>query len=37
LVNFVVRDVVARHLFKVDRKFFPLFRAESDATFTTSA
>jgi diguanylate cyclase (GGDEF)-like protein/hemerythrin-like metal-binding protein len=37
LVNFLVRDVIARHLFKLDRKFFPLFRAESDATSPASA
>jgi diguanylate cyclase (GGDEF)-like protein/hemerythrin-like metal-binding protein len=32
LVNFIVRDVIARHLFKVDRKFFPLFRTDGSAT-----
>ena len=29
LVNFVVRDVIARHMLKVDRDFFPLFRQEN--------
>ena len=26
LVNFVARDVIAEHIFKVDRDFYPLFR-----------
>jgi hemerythrin len=26
LVNFIVRDVIAGHLFKADRQFFPLFQ-----------
>ena len=28
LVNFLARDVIAEHLFKVDRDFYPLFQRE---------
>ena len=28
LVNFLARDVIAEHIFKVDRDFYPLFRRE---------
>ena len=28
VVNFVAKDVIARHIFKVDRDFYPLFKPE---------
>ncbi len=31
LVDFLAKDVIARHLFKVDRDFYPLFRQEGGA------
>jgi diguanylate cyclase len=30
LVNFLAKDVIARHIFKVDRDFYPLFKREND-------
>ncbi len=29
LVSFIARDVIAEHMFKVDRDFYPLFRKET--------
>jgi hypothetical protein len=32
LVNFIVRDVIARHFFKVDSSFYPLFKVTDGGT-----
>jgi diguanylate cyclase (GGDEF)-like protein/hemerythrin-like metal-binding protein len=37
LVNFLARDVIAEHLLKVDRDFYPLFRHDDGCSSRTSA
>lgn len=37
LVNFVARDVIAEHIFKVDRDFYPLFRRDDGGANRTAS